>query len=148
MMRHRTLSVSLTALGSLAAMACGGPKSIASTNLAAPSALAVSALVVGVGNANSSSPGISISVWAGEPVTASAKLELGFDDGSPALEVPFEPESLRIGRNARGMLTTSVPDATDPRLGGRKPASYRAAITTRDDMGVEKTVFVPLSIPR
>jgi hypothetical protein len=149
-MRNRLLSTSVAVLGLAALIACSGPASITSPSAAASSRLATSveAVVVGHGTGSISSPGISMSVWAGEPVTASAKLEIGFDDGSPSLDVPFEPQSVRIERNARAMLTTSVPEASDPRLGGRKPSSYRAAITVRDDTGAERIVFVPFSIPR
>jgi hypothetical protein len=148
-MRSRFLLTSVAVLGSAAVIACSGPGSITSPSVATPSILgaSVQALVVGLGNAGPSSPGISVSVSAAGPVTASAKLEMSFDDGSSALEIPFEPQSISIGANRRGMLSTSVPAASDPRLAGRKPASYRAVITLRDEFGAERTVVVPFSIP-
>jgi hypothetical protein len=146
-MRKRILTVCVALLGSTAFTACSGPGSLTSPTPSAPNPLGVQAIVAGVGTGGPSIPGITMSVWAGAPVTASAKLELGFGEDLPTLEIPFEPQSVRIGANQRVTLTTSVPEASDPRLGGRKPTSYRAVLTVRDETGVEKTVFVPMAIP-
>lgn len=147
MLKRNTLRL-LVAVAVVASSACGGSTPLTSPTQETPRVLAASvqSLVLGSGTGTASGYGVSLSIWAGTRVTASAQLELSFSDGSAALYVPFDPSSVSIGPNARGLLSTSVPDASDPRLGGRTPSSFRAVITLRDDSGSEQTLFLALSV--
>lgn len=130
-------------------MACGGSAPLlVSPSSAAPGPFAVSvqSVVLGSGVAGVYGEGITLSIWAGRAATVSARLEMGFADGSAVVEVPFNPGSVRVGPDARVMLSASIPDASDPRLAGRKPSSFRAGVTVRDDAGAEQTVFTTISV--
>ena len=147
-MADRTLTFAGIGLASVLTGACGRSSMMTtpSTTPASPG-VSVQALVIGTGGATVYGEGLTLTVRVmSGATTVSARLEITFADGSASVEVPFNPGSVRVGPDARVMLSASIPDASDPRLAGRKPSSFRAGVTVRDDAGAEQTVFTTISV--
>lgn len=118
---------------------------LAQPTAASELSFSVSARVMGQGLAGPHGAGVALDVVSATAVSATARLEVGFSDGSTPLGISFEPEALSLRGVGRGTLTASVPDAADPRLQGRKVTTLKAAVTVREASGAERTALLTLT---